>query len=96
MIKLTLALVAFVLTLVIPAAYAVTSRPPSETIAQTLLRQMNSGPDGRITRRVDCALASRAKRMYACTLESVASTRLGVRVAVVDGGLRTTWHALEG
>jgi hypothetical protein len=96
MLKLSLALTTFVLALALPAAYAFTSRPGPRIIARTLLEQVNSGPDGHITRRVTCARAAKARRTFDCSLESVVSTQLGAHVALVDGGLRTTWDPIAG
>ena len=96
MVKATIALLAAAAALALPAAYAVTSKPSAATIAQKLLTQANSGPDGTITRRVNCTPSSKAHGPFACELESVRSTSLGARVAVVPGGLRTTWTPLQG
>jgi hypothetical protein len=96
MIKLSVALSTFVLALALPVAYAFASKPSSKTIAAMLLHQMNSGPDGRVTHRVTCLRTSKAGKSFNCSLESVALTRLGANVAVVDGGLQTTWKPLEG
>jgi hypothetical protein len=83
------------LCLALPAAYAA-AKPGRRAIERTLLRQMNSTGYGRITRRVVCARERSPGRAFACRLESVRSTSLDVDVAVVDGGLRTTWHPLKG
>ena len=96
MIKLLLTLAALVLSLALPAAYAVASKPAPRTVADTLLRRMNSGPNGTITRRVTCERETRARRTFVCELASVRATTIDVRVALADGGLRTTWHPLEG
>ena len=96
MLKLTLALTALVFCLVLPAAYAVTSKPESKSVAQTLLRQMNSGPDGHITRAVKCAPVSQGSHAFSCDLKSVISTHLSAHVTLLDGGLRTTWEPLKG
>jgi len=97
MVKLGLVLTALAAALALPAAQGMTSRPgPSGALEQTILRQMNSGPDGQITRRVDCGRGSRAGAAFTCTLESVTSTRLRANVSFVGGGLRTTWEPLAG
>ena len=82
--------------LALPAAYAAAAKPGRRTVEQTLLRQMNSTSYGKITRRVVCSRKLAAARTFACRLESVRSTSLDADVAVVDGGLRTTWYPLEG
>jgi hypothetical protein len=81
--------------LALPAAYAA-AKPGRRTIEHALLLQMNSAGYGRITRRVVCASERTPSRGFACRLESVRSTSLDVDVAVVDGGLRTTWYPLKG
>ena len=97
MVKLGLVLTALAAALALPAAQGMTSRPgPSDALEQTLLRQMNSGPNGQITRRVECGRGTRAGTAFTCTLESVRSTRLSVNVEVVGGSLRTTWEPLAG
>jgi hypothetical protein len=96
MFKLTLALTASAAVLALPAAYGSLSKPPSKAIEQTLLQQMNSGPDGRITRLVTCSRAPKNELAFRCDLESVRSTHLGARVTVVPGGLRTVWEPLAG
>jgi hypothetical protein len=96
MAKLSVALSTFVLALVLPVTYALASKPPSNDVAQTLLRQMNSGPDGRLTRAVTCARVGAAVKTFDCSLQSLVHTRLGARVTQVDGGLRTVWQPLEG
>ena len=82
--------------LALPAAYAAAAKPGRKTVERTLLRQMNSSPYGKITRRVVCTREHAAGRRFACRLESVRSTRLDVDVDVVDGGLRATWYPLKG
>jgi hypothetical protein len=95
MLKSSLAISAIVLGLVLPVARAVTGRPPVRTIPRALLEQMNSSPDGRITRRVSCVPELRGKLTFACELTSLASTRLRVDVAAGDG-LRESWYPLQG
>jgi hypothetical protein len=95
-LKLSLALATVFLGLALPAAYAVSGRSRPRTIEQTLLRQMNSYGDGRVTRHVRCGRVGMARTSFACTLVSVRSTTLEVRVDVVDGGFRTVWYPLEG
>lgn len=87
---------ALVVALALPAVHAVAAKPGVPTIARTLLGRMNSGPDGRITRRVACVPTRAATLTFACRLESVRSTRLRVDVAVAPGGLRETWYPLAG
>jgi hypothetical protein len=82
--------------LALPAAYAAAAKPGHRTVEQTLLRQMNSTPYGKITRRVVCTREHAAGRSFACRLESVRSTSLDVDVTVVGGGLSATWHPLQG
>ena len=96
MLKVSLALAALVLALALPAAYAGARQSDAGPVEQTLLRRMNSTPDGRITRRVDCSRAPRAHHSFVCALTSVRSTKLRVDVTVVDSGLRSTWYPLEG
>jgi hypothetical protein len=96
MIKLAIALSTFVLAFTLPVAYAVASKPGPKTIAGGLLKQMNSGRDGKITRRVTCDRALEVAKTFDCSLESVIRTHLQARVAVVDGGLRTTWQPIQG
>jgi hypothetical protein len=96
MFKLALALTASAAALALPAAYGSFSKPPSKVVEQRLLQQMNSGPDGRITRLVSCSRTSKRELAFKCDLESVRSTHLGARVTVVPGGLRTVWEPLAG
>jgi hypothetical protein len=96
MIKLSLALIAFVAILAIPAAFGFSAKPGPKTVARSLLTQMNSGPDGRITRLVTCERASQARHTFTCDLESVRSTHLRAGVTVTGGLLRTTWAPLVG
>jgi hypothetical protein len=95
LLKLTLALGAFVLCLALPAAYAVTATPGSKSVAQKLQQQMNSGPNGRITRTVKCIPAARGKA-FDCDLQSVISTHIAAHVSLIDGGMRTVWEPLQG
>jgi hypothetical protein len=96
MLKLALTLVAAAAILAVPATLAAASKPRSAAIEQTLLRQMNGGPAGHITRLVDCKRAGSSGRSFACDLQSVRSTHLGARVTVVPGGLSTVWQPLAG
>src|SRR5215831_7994363 len=97
MVKLGLVLTALAAVLALPAAQGMTSRPgPSGALEQTLFRQMNSGPDGQITRRVECGRGARAGTAFTCTLESMRSTSLRANVTFVGGSLRTTWEPLAG
>ena len=82
--------------LALPAAHAFTARPSGPAVAKTLLTGMNSGPDGRLTRRVVCTPETRMRETFSCRLRSVRSTRLDAHVATVDGGLRITWQPLQG
>ena len=95
MLKLGLPLLAAA-ALAVPLAQAAASKPRSAAIERTLMRQMNGGPAGRITRLVDCHKAGNRGRSFTCDLESVRSTHLGARVTVVPGGLSTTWEPLAG
>ena len=95
MLKLGLPLLAAA-ALAVPWAQGATSKPRTAAIEQTLLRQMNGGPAGHITRLVDCQRAGSRGRSFTCDLQSVRSTHLGARVTVVPGGLSTTWEPLAG
>ena len=94
MVKLTLVLTV-VGALALPAAQGMASsqRVP-QRVASKLLRQMNSGPTGKITRRVTCVPA--AGPTLRCDLESVRSTTLRATVSLVGGTFRTTWEPLAG
>jgi hypothetical protein len=94
MLKLGLPLLAAA-ALAVPATQAAMSKPRSAAIEQTLLRQTNGGPAGRITRLVDCRSTGN-RRSFTCDLESVRSTHLGARVTVGPGGLSTVWEPLAG
>src|SRR5262245_57704253 len=95
--KSRLTIAALVVAPTIVAAPVVAASPAEvPTIARTLLSRMNSGPDGRITRRVACTPTHGPTLTFACELESVRATRLRVDVAVTPRGLRETWHPLEG
>ena len=96
LVPASIALTAAVLGLVLPAAHAVAAKPGPETVAASLLRDMNSRGSGAITRRVDCVPGPTAGGTFACTLVSARSTSLDVRVRVVDGSLRTTWLPPRG
>jgi hypothetical protein len=95
MLKSSLAITAIVLALVLPAARAVTRGPAVRTIPRALLAQMNSGPDGRITRSVSCVPELRRTLTFACELTSTGSTRLRVDIAGTNG-LRESWYPLQG
>ena len=69
---------------------------PSAGVAKTLLQQINSGPDGHITRNVACGRGSKAGLAFTCDLKSVRSTSIRANVAVVGGTLRTTWEPIKG
>ncbi len=71
-------------------------RPGPASVEQELLRRMNAGPDGRITRNVLCRPATADGRTLACVLKSTRSTVLGVRVVVHGSDLRTAWEPLAG
>jgi hypothetical protein len=94
MVKLTVVLTA-VGALALPAAQGMASsqRLPQRVAAQ-LLRQMNSGPDGKITRHVTCVPAG--GRTLRCDLESVRATTIRAHVSLVGGTYRTTWEPLAG
>src|SRR5207237_4679008 len=95
MIRLCLAATALAVGFALPAAQGMTTTPrPSGAVAQTLLKQINSGPDGRITRRVACGRGTKAGLAYSCDLVSVRSTSIHANVGVVGGTLRTTWEPL--
>jgi hypothetical protein len=96
MLKLPLTLVAATAILAVPATLAAASKPRSAAVERTLLRQMNGGPAGRITRLVDCQRAGNRGRSFTCDLQSVRSTHLGARVTVLPGGLSTVWEPLAG
>jgi hypothetical protein len=95
MLKLGLSLLAAA-ALAVPGTLAAASKPRSAAIERTLLRQMNGGPAGRITRAVDCRSAGSWDRSFSCDLKSVSSTHLGARVTIVSGGLSTVWEPLAG
>jgi hypothetical protein len=71
-------------------------KQPSGAVAQVLLRHMNSGPDGRITRRVACGRGSHAGAAFSCDLVSIGSTTIRANVSLVGGAYRTTWEPLAG
>jgi hypothetical protein len=96
MLKASLSLIVFVAVLAIPAAFGSGSKPGPKTVAQTLLKQMNSGPNGYITRRVRCTRVAKLQHSFSCDLRSTISTHLGAHIAVVDGGVSTTWKPLAG
>jgi len=96
MFKLSLAAIAAAAVLALPAAYGSSSGPKPSSVASTLLRQMNSSPAGRITRRVTCTPAASRHASFDCDLESTISTHLTAHVDRVGGGLVTTWHPLAG
>ena len=96
MIKISLALISFVAILAIPAAFGFSAKPGPNTVARSLLTQINSGPDGRITRLVTCERIAKGRAAFTCDLESVRLTHLGARVDATGGLLRTTWQPLAG
>ena len=96
MLRISLSLIVFVAVLAIPAAFGSGSKPGPNTVAQALLKQMNSGPNGYITRRVRCTRVAKLQRNFSCDLESAISTHLGAHIAVADGGVSTTWQPLAG
>ena len=95
MVKLSMILATVVGLLAFPAAQAMTSTPRSGPVARSLLQRVNSGPAGRITRRVQCVSGSQAGLAFSCELESVRSTTIRVDL-VGDGSLGTVWHPLAG
>jgi hypothetical protein len=68
----------------------------SRTVQQELLRQVNSGPAGHITRAVHCSQASNRSSTFSCTLVSTRSTTLRARVVLDGTQLRTAWAPLQG
>jgi hypothetical protein len=96
MLKLTLAGAALLSSLGVPLAHGTFSGPTSPAVVeQKLLHEMNSGPSGKLTQRVDCG--SRPGRRFTCELISTRSTRLDARVVVRGGGeLQTVWAPLKG
>jgi hypothetical protein len=95
MLKSSLTIAAIVLAVALPASRAVTGGPVVRTIPGTILAQMNSSPDGRITRRVACVPELRGKLAFTCELTSVTSSRIRVDVAAGDG-LREIWSPPQG
>jgi hypothetical protein len=63
------------------------------TVPQQLLRQMNSGPAGTVTRSVRCSPGHAA---VACTLQGKGSTAIDARFVVHDGGTEVDWAPLRG
>jgi hypothetical protein len=95
MLKLTLAGAALLSALVVPLAQgAFAGRANTGLVEQRLLHQMNSGPAGHVTRRVDCR--PHAGLRFACVLLSSRSTRLDARVVLRGGELQTVWAPLKG
>jgi len=94
LLKLTLALIASAAVFALPAAYGSLSKPPSGAVAGKLLRQMNSSPDGRITKSVSCVPTGHKR--FDCDLQSVVSTHLQVHVTTAGGSFRTVWEPLAG
>jgi hypothetical protein len=70
-------------------------KPMRERVEQALLQQMNSGPDGRITRSVHCHTAG-SQSKFSCVLESTRSTTLGAVVVAHGVELQTAWEPLQG
>jgi hypothetical protein len=94
-LKLGIALSTSVLALALPASHGVAGKT-SRALERTLLHQMNSTPDGRITRKVDCAPLPGAPHSFTCRLTSVRSTSLRVDVDLAGGGFRAIWYPLAG
>ena len=65
---------------------------------QSLLHQMNAGPDGRLTRNVHCSPVGRPRdtHRFDCVLLSTRATKLDASVAVTPDGLQTSWAPLRG
>jgi hypothetical protein len=97
MVKPSLLITAVAVSIALPAAQGMTSpKAPSAGVAKTLLQQINSGPDGHITRNVACGRGSKAGLAFTCDLKSVRSTSIRANIAVVGGTLRTTWEPIKG
>jgi len=77
-----------------PASGALTSKPNPAQVEQRLMHEMNSGPNGKITKSVNCLPASHTH--FTCSLRSTRSTRLGARVTVSGGSLETVWQPISG
>jgi hypothetical protein len=92
MLKLLVALV-LGSGIAIPSVQAVTAPGGDGVAPQQLLRQMNSGPAGTVTRSVRCTPARAA---FACTLQGRSSTVLDARFVVHDGGTEIDWAPLRG
>jgi hypothetical protein len=90
-----------VLTLVLgmgvafPASGVLHPKPNPAQVEQHLLREMNSGPSGKITKSVACLPASSTAR-WTCHLRSTRSTSVGARVIVSGGAVETVWQPISG
>ena len=95
MLKIAALSTALGLGIAVPAAGTLHAKPSRPLIEQHLLRQLNGGSAGHITKAVHCAAAGDAVT-FDCTAVSVRSTTLGARVVVRGDGLRTAWEPLQG
>lgn len=77
-----------------PASGVLHGKPNSHQVELRILHQMNSGPDGKITKSVHCLHAGGLG--FACRLQSQRSTTLGARVVVSGGSLQTVWQPIRG
>ncbi|HEY5058392.1 MAG TPA: hypothetical protein VII51_05190 [Gaiellaceae bacterium] len=95
MLKLVALASALGLGIAVPATGALHSKPNRALVEQQVLQQLNSGPDGRITRTVHCSAIKR-HFSFSCVAVSTRSSRLDAQVVVVGDGLRTAWSPLQG
>jgi hypothetical protein len=96
MFKLSLAAIAAAAVLALPAAHGSAPGPRPSSVSSSLLREMNSGPAGQITRRVTCTPSATRRGSHDCDLDSTISTHLTARADPVGGGLVPAWHPLAG
>jgi hypothetical protein len=95
MLKIAALTTAVSLGIAVPATGTLLAKPSRAQVEQRMLGQMNGGPDGQITKAVQCRAAGRSAA-FDCTAVSVRSSTLNARVVVGSDGLQTTWEPLRG
>jgi hypothetical protein len=95
MLKLAAIGTALAFGLAVPFHPGAAAHPTKAQVEQKLLHQMNSGPNGRVTRAVHCQ-TSGGRSTFSCRLQSVRSTSLGAVVVVHGTSLQTAWQPLRG
>jgi hypothetical protein len=96
MIKLGLTVVALVTAGALPVTHVFKGDQAPRSLEATLLAKANSGPAGKITRKVTCTRTSSVQQTFNCDFDGVRASRIRAAVAVTNGGLSIGWQSVEG